>query len=55
MKPDLALLFNAHPPTTKKELLDALPDQAVVSGLIARYFVSNSPGLRESIGQFAIF
>jgi hypothetical protein len=47
LKSYTSLVFNACPPTTKLELLAALPQRATVDLLVSRYFNSNSPALRE--------
>ncbi|KAG0646560.1 Fusarisetin A cluster transcription factor fsa6 [Hyphodiscus hymeniophilus] len=49
VRPDLSLVFNSQPSTTKEDLLAALPDRAIVDRLVYRYFNSNSPALRESL------
>jgi hypothetical protein len=41
-----SLIFNAQSPTTKNELLAALPRRTAVDLLVSRYFNSNSPALR---------
>jgi hypothetical protein len=46
--PDTCLLFKSHPPATKQELLNMLPEREIVDQLVARYFCSNSPALRVS-------
>jgi hypothetical protein len=43
-----SLMFNAQSPTSKIELLAALPQRSTVDLLVSRYFNSNSPGLRKS-------
>jgi hypothetical protein len=42
-----SLIFNGRSPTTKFELLAALPERTAVDLLVSRYFNSNSPALRE--------
>jgi hypothetical protein len=42
-----SLIFNGRSPTTKFELLAALPQRTAVDLLVSRYFNSNSPALRE--------
>jgi hypothetical protein len=41
------LTFNPYSPATKGELIEMLPERSVVDRLIARYFNSHSPSLRE--------
>lgn len=52
---DTRLLFNAHPPATRQELLDMLPDRHVVDQLIVRYFTTNSPALRTCQPMSCLF
>ena len=49
MRPGTSLLLNSHPPATKEELLEVLPERGIVDRLVSRYFNSNSPALRELI------
>jgi hypothetical protein len=48
LKSFTSLIFNAQSPTSKIELLAALPPRSTVDLLVSRYFNSNSPGLRKS-------
>jgi hypothetical protein len=48
LKSYTSLIFNAESPTTKMELLAALPQRTTVDSLVSRYFNSNSPALRKS-------
>lgn len=43
------LTFNPHSPATKKELIEMLPERAVVDQLIAKYFNGHSPSLRACL------
>lgn len=48
VRPDLSLLFNnTESPTTREDILDALPERNIVNRLVSRYFNSNSPAMRE--------
>ena len=47
LKSYTSLVFNAQSPTTKNELLAALPRRTTVDLLVSRYFNSNSPALRK--------
>jgi hypothetical protein len=47
LKSYTSLIFNAQTPTTKVQLLAALPPRPTVDLLVSRYFNSNSPALRK--------
>lgn len=46
------LTFNPFSPATKEGLIGMLPERSVVDRLIARYFNSHSPSLREFAAIF---
>jgi hypothetical protein len=47
LKAYTSLIFKAQSPTTKLQLLAALPQRTAMDLLVSRYFNSNSPALRE--------